>query len=559
MFQNDFQVIADNLQPVVICISIDWYFNAVRKYSQYLRACCLMSMNKNERNNDKRLISVKRNVQALSFLGVFSAVLMYLERVVFVAYMPIEYVGLYGLFQNILNFLSIADFGVSTALTYCLYEPLAHQRFDVVSAIMRMIRKIYVTLGAIIMIGGCICCWKIDFFVRPEDIVPNIRWYFFLFLFAQASGYFITSRAVLLNADQRQYINIIATQGGNCIQMILQMAVVVLLRNYFLYILSVVIINLAKNLSVYWISTLSYRDIFSKKYSKAEVPAEISNKLRFNIGPMFLHKISRVIISSTDTILLSMLFGTAIVGRYNNYILLVNGFMTVFWLLARSVTPSIGDVCVDSSGGSVIHLYDQIYYGNFMLSLISGIVFTSIAQAFIGFSFGIANELSLAIVFTLGLNLFLNSFRITNSTFRDAMGLFAPDWYKPILEAAVNIIVSYLLAIWIGPVGVIIGTAITYLGISIWIEPYVIITIGLKKSVGRYYGRTVLFIVLYFALASIALLLSNHIQIDNLLVSLCVNAILGLVVAVSGCLLLAVRNDTARHTLRQLWLLIKRR
>ncbi len=507
----------------------------------------------------KRLKSVKRNVQAFSFIGIFSAILMYLERVVFVAHMPIEYVGLYGLFQNIMNYLSIADFGIETALTYCLYEPLAHQKYNVVAAIMRYIKKFYVLLGSIIMLGGFICCWKINWFVRPEDMTEGIRIYFFLFLFSQASGYFITSRAVLLNADQKQYINIIASQGGTCIQMIVQMLIIVLTKNYFLYILAVVIVNLTKNLAVYGISTRNYNEVFSKKYKQEVVPKEISNRLKFNIGPMFLHKIGRVIISSTDTIILSILFGTAVVGRYNNYILLSNAFMTVFWLLARSITPSIGDVRVDAADDSMLELYDKILYGNFLLSMISGIVFTVIAQSFIRISFGAVNELSLAIVFSLGASLFLNSLRITNSTFRDALGLFSPDWYKPIIEAIFNIVVSYYLAIKMGPVGVIIGTVLTYFCISLWIETYVIVSVGFKNKLFRFIVKNLVYVIVYCVFVFIAYYLTTLYTICSNLVTLIVNAIVGLVVSVIGSLLLAIHNKSAKLALAQFVKIIRQK
>ena len=517
-------------------------------------------MGKESNNRDKkRLSSVKRNVQAFSFIGIFSSILMYLERVVFVAYMPIEYVGLYGVFQNIINYLSIADFGVSTALTYCLYEPLAHQKYNVVAAIMRYIKRFYFILGSIIMLGGTICCWKINWFIRPEDMVPNVRVYFFLFLFSQAFAYFVNSRAVLLNADQRQYINIIASQGSTCILMLLQMLVVFTTKNYLLYILTVLIVNVVRYLAVYFVSTNLNKQIFTPKYKNEVVPKDISNRLKLNIGPMFLHKIGRVIISSTDTIILSILFGTAVVGRYNNYILLSNAFMTVFWLLARSITPSIGDVRVDAADDSMLELYDKILYGNFLLSMISGIVFTVIAQSFIRISFGEVNELSLAIVFSLGASLFLNSLRITNSTFRDALGLFSPDWYKPIIEAIFNIVVSYYLAIKMGPVGVIIGTVLTYFCISLWIETYVIVSVGFKNKLFRFIIKNLLYVIVYCVFVFIAYYLTTLYTIGSNLVTLIVNAIVGLVVSVIGSLLLAIHNKSAKLALAQFVKIIRQK
>ena len=438
-------------------------------------------------------------------------------------------------------------------MTYCLYEPLAHNKPDVVYAVLKSIRRIFYLLGTIIGIGSIICCWKMDFFVRPEDMVPGIRLFFLMFMFSQASSYFCYSKAILLEADQCQYITIIANNGGNCVQLILQMIFVVFTKNYFIYLLITIIVNLVKFFIVSRIATNRYPDVFRGDFRKdSRIPESISTRLKVNVIPMFFHKIGKTVISSTDTILLSMLFGTAIVGRYNNYVLLSNAFMTVFWLLAKSITPSIGDICVDEMDGSVPDLYDQVFFGNFLFSTISGVVFTVLAQPFIDFSFGISNELSMAIVFTLGINLFLNSLRTTNSTFRDALGLFSPDWYKPILEAVFNIIVSYFLAMHIGAVGILVGTTLTYTCISIWIEPYVIVKVGLKRSVWKFYLKTLAYIAAYLIICTIAIVLCSTIGIESHLAAMIVNVIAGASISIAGCSIFAIWSSSARKTFRQL-------
>lgn len=501
-----------------------------------------------EKRNRKRLRSIKLNLQATTYIGIVVSILMYVERMVFVANMPIEYVGLYGVFQNIFNFLAIADFGVNSALTYCLYEPLAHDRYSVVFALYRYIRKIFYLLGAIICLGGLICCWKIDFFVRPEDMVPNIRLFFLMFMLAQASTYFCYSKAIIIDADQRQYITIFAVQGGNCVQLILQIIFVYFTKNYFIYLLIIIIVNFVKYLSVDRIAVKEYPNIFKAGFSKKEnVPIDIARRLKGNIFPMFLHKLGKTVITSTDTILLSMLFGTALVGKYNNYVLLSNGFMTVFWLVSKAITSSIGDICVNQEEETV-EIYNQIFFGNFALSVLSGILFTLIAQPFIILSFGSVNLISFSLVYTLGFNLFINSLRIVNSTFRDAMGLFSPDWYKPILEGLFNIVVSYLLALVIGPVGVILGTTLTYLCISIWIEPFVIIRVGFKRKLSKYYFLMILYIIVYSVLSLFSLWIVKTLSVKSIILQLCVNILIGIGVSFFGLMLFLPFSKSARQT-----------
>ena len=51
---------------------------------------------------------------------------MFVTRIVFVKKLGVEYLGINGLFSNVLQILSLADLGLATALMYSLYEPLAN-------------------------------------------------------------------------------------------------------------------------------------------------------------------------------------------------------------------------------------------------------------------------------------------------------------------------------------------------------------------------------------------------------------------------------------------------
>ena len=56
------------------------------------------------------------------FIKIF---LVFINRIIFVKILGPEYLGINGLFSNILSILSLADLGLNTALMYSLYQPLA--------------------------------------------------------------------------------------------------------------------------------------------------------------------------------------------------------------------------------------------------------------------------------------------------------------------------------------------------------------------------------------------------------------------------------------------------
>lgn len=103
----------------------------------------------------------------------------------------------------------------------------------------------------------------------------------------------------------------------------------------------------------------------------------------------------------------------------------------------------------------------------------------------------IKNQKALRIVV---LNFYIYCMRRVPLMFRDAMGLFWHDRYKSLAEAAVNLVVSIVLAKKIGILGVLIGTTISSLSTCVWIEPLILYKYGFKSSVVEYFKDNVVYL-----------------------------------------------------------------
>ena len=64
------------------------------------------------------------------------------------------YLGLNGLFTNILNILSFAELGIGTSIVYSLYKPLSEKDKRKISSLMNFFRKAYNVIGILIGILG---------------------------------------------------------------------------------------------------------------------------------------------------------------------------------------------------------------------------------------------------------------------------------------------------------------------------------------------------------------------------------------------------------------------
>ena len=87
----------------------------------------------------------------------------------------------------------------------------------------------------------------------------------------------------------------------------------------------------------------------------------------------------------------------------------------------------------------------------------------------------------MSIVWIIVANFYLNGMRQTNLIFREAMGLFWYDRYKSIAEGIVNLIVSVILVRRFEVAGIFLGTIVSTLTTSFWVEPYVLMRYGMKK------------------------------------------------------------------------------
>ena len=74
---------------------------------------------------------------------VINTVLGFLCRIVFIRCLSAEYLGISGLFANILTMLSLAELGIGSAIVFALYKPLAENDESKIASLMRYYAKAY--------------------------------------------------------------------------------------------------------------------------------------------------------------------------------------------------------------------------------------------------------------------------------------------------------------------------------------------------------------------------------------------------------------------------------
>lgn len=162
-------------------------------------------MNKSRMEN-----SIKNSTFALLSQGIMM-VLSFVTRTIFIKYLGISYLGINGLFTNILAVLSFSELGFGTAIVYALYKPLAENDYKRISGLMNFYAKVYRCVGIFILFAGLCLLPNLDFFINDmSEVSANLSplWVIYiLYLLNSSVSYFFNYKRSLVIASQNGYID----------------------------------------------------------------------------------------------------------------------------------------------------------------------------------------------------------------------------------------------------------------------------------------------------------------------------------------------------------------
>ena len=149
--------------------------------------------------------SIKNTTTSL-IIQIGTIMLNFVSRTVLIKTLGEQYLGISGLFGNILNMLSLAELGIGTTITYWLYAPMAKNDEYKVSVLMSVYAKIYNALGIIVLVIGFSLAPLLDFFMKETPDIPHITLIYMLYVINMAMTYFVVYKSSLINVAQKNYI-----------------------------------------------------------------------------------------------------------------------------------------------------------------------------------------------------------------------------------------------------------------------------------------------------------------------------------------------------------------
>ena len=196
---------------------------------------------------------VKNSIRNIAFGTVHRIVSIFFPfvvRTVFIKSIGEEYLGLNTLYSSVLQVLSLADLGFASAIVASMYKPIAEQDTEKICALMKLYRNVYKVIGSIILVAGLMITPLVDRFIKgrpPAGINIYLLWLFYL-LNTVVSYLLFAYKVSLLNAYQRNDITEKIGVMTRIIISILQIYVVGILKNIYLYIGLTIICSVIYNL-----------------------------------------------------------------------------------------------------------------------------------------------------------------------------------------------------------------------------------------------------------------------------------------------------------------------
>lgn len=449
-----------------------------------------------------------------SFLNLFVSVgaqglniiLQFLSRYIFVQYFSKEYLGVNGLFTEILTIFSLAELGIGISMMYGLYDLISKDSKDDIACLMNLYRKMYMAVGTIVAIIGCIMLPFLRFFIKDSNI-PHIYLIYLMYLANSVISYFFSYKQTLIRANQKEYIVSGVTQGVKGLQVVIQIIVIIFTQNFYLYLGIQIFAQALTNITLSAVADKKYPYIKQKHLGLPE--KSVCLDVYRHIRAMAIHRFGSVFVFNTDNILISMFAGLGVVGIYSNYKMVINNLKVLADYIYNAVTASVGNLSVTEKPEKILFIYHSLNMGTSILFGWMSICLLVLFNPFIELFFGKGYLLSFSTVIIIVIDFYVLEMRQMTICFRNAMGLFWYDRYKPIVEVLLNLGISLALVNKYQIAGVILGTTISSLLTNFWVEPYVFFKYGIKKewkrNIRNYFWRYGKFVIFTFGCGWISL------------------------------------------------------
>ena len=395
--------------------------------------------------------------------------------------------GVNSTYSSILSVLSLAELGLGTAVNFSLYGPVARGEKETVKAYMLFYKKAYRMIALVVACAGLLLVPFLKFIIKdPVGIDSNAELvnYYLIFLFNTVSSYFVAYKYSLPNAEQKNYIQSNVLTITKIATVLTQIALLLLVPNFYLYLLAAAAIELIQKIFANAYLNRKY-PLLKEKNVRKLTPAELSD-IKKKTGALVCHKVGDAARLQTDSIIITGFINVTMSGYVDNYNKVINLIANFVNVIFNSVISGFGNLIATESGEKQYEMF-RVY--RFFASWIYGyasVGFFLLLTPFISWYYGDRFALPSAVVGAILIDFYFKGERVVLSNYKTAAGVFEQDKFLPLLQGAVNLILSIVLVQRIGLLGVYIGTIVSGLIANV-IRPVIIYRACFDRKADSYF------------------------------------------------------------------------
>ena len=460
----------------------------------------------------------------------------FITRAVMTRLLGNEFVGLEGLLKNIISMLALAELGLGTGLVYKLYRPIADGDKKQIKHILNFYKKAYQIIALVILAAGLLLSFIVHIFVKEKQYTPvYIGIAFMLFLLDVLASYWYANRKALLLADQKNYV---INQNDVFIQlstMVVQVLLLFLLQglgkyvSFLIYAVVRILCRMAGALMIAVRFRRLYPDIAADP-DQTTISEEERKPLMKNIRAMLCHKIGAFSVLSSASIIITNFVGLAVNGMYTNYMLVVNTISQLILQIFNGITASFGSLLSTGSSEKAYEKFNLLYFMNYFIYCFCTTSLFVLMQPFVGLVFGKDTLLGTDTLVLFCCYFYVFGIRRVILMSKDSAGLFRPDRYMALLEAALNIVMALVFVQFWGINGVLLASILSQLIIPLWTQPYLVYKNILKHSLKPYYLKYLLYAGLTAFSAGFTYWVASLLPFENVFLVLIFRAVLCLII-----------------------------
>lgn len=400
-------------------------------------------------------------------LGIVSAIIIFIEAMIIgiLTMLRTRYIihsfgsetnAILQLAVSLTAYLMLFESGMSAAFQYKMYKPIKDNKIFEISSLFNGLKVSMEKVSIKMLIVSVLVSIIYSSFLQDKGILYLDVVSILIVMFVRIiSPYMLTLHyRTLIFASEKKYISDIIECIKNSITIITELLLIKYTKFPLVFILLVQILYT-------FISTNIYKKIVVNIYGDSVLNCKEKNMEPVTMTKdILIHRISGLITSNTDAVLLSLFNSLNSVTIYTSFSTLINYPITLIMRIIDSMKASLAIKITNNDTDALKVFYMMISFELFCISVIVP-TFIIMSNECIALWIGKEYQTEYINIILLGAIAMHKMFIPVIYAGRDAKGLFKETKKFSVIQAVINLIISLLLVRPLGLTGILIGSVVS--------------------------------------------------------------------------------------------------